>query len=151
MRARVVLWALALVSLFATSAPGFSAALHHRSASATANLLFAPSVVVLQRGPISSPIDPELEKMADHNLEVARHYKSRRKAYQGAKDRLLEIVEVYPEYTKIDEVYYLLGEVYFELDDQAQASEFLQRLLKERAESKWAEKAKKLLTRLGRG
>jgi TolA-binding protein len=101
-----------------------------------------------QRGPITSPPDPELEAMAKHNLEVAEYYFSKKKAYVGAKDRLLEIVGVYPEYTRIDRVYFLLGEALVKTNQGAQAREYFERLLSERPDSEHAKPARERLASL---
>ena len=100
-----------------------------------------------QRAPLSHPIDPDLEREAAHNLEVGRHY-FKKKAWAGAKGRLEEIVASYEEFTKIDEVYYLLGVCYYEMDDVDLARETFQKLVDERPESPYAKKAKEELARL---
>jgi TolA-binding protein len=101
-----------------------------------------------QRAPITSPVDPEVERQAKHDLETAKFYFSRRKAYAGAKDRLLEVAAAYPEFTRIDEVYFLLGECFVKTDDPASARKFFEMLLDERPESEFAERAKKRLAEL---
>lgn len=75
------------------------------------------------RGPISQPRDPELEKQSYHNLDVAKYYFYKRKPDKKDKDgwarlnkavesRLMEIIDLNPDFAKMDEVYFLLGEVY---------------------------------------
>jgi outer membrane protein assembly factor BamD len=100
-----------------------------------------------QRAPLSHPIDPDLEREAAHNLDVGRQY-FKRTAWEGAKGRLEEIVASYEDFTKIDEVYYLLGACYEELDDVDLARETFQKLVDERPESPYAKKAKEALGRL---
>lgn len=100
-----------------------------------------------QRAPLSRPIDPDLEREATHNLDVGRQY-FKRKAWAGAKGRLEEIVAAYEDFTKIDEVYYLLGLCYYELDDVDLARETFQKLVDERPDSPYAKKAKEELERL---
>jgi outer membrane protein assembly factor BamD len=111
-------------------------------------LLLAPAVAVAQRGPVTSVADPELEKLSDHNLDVGRQY-YKKKAYEGAKGRLEEIVAVYPEYTKLDEVYYLLGMVYLKTKAIDAAKDMFTRLVDERSESEFAPKAREELDKLG--
>ena len=106
------------------------------------------AAAAVQRGPITSPPDPELEAMARHNLEVAEYYFSKKKAYAGAKDRLLEIVGVYPEYTRIDRVYFLLGEALVKTNQGAQAREYFERLLAERPDSEYTKPARERLVDL---
>lgn len=97
-----------------------------------------------QRGPITSGIDPELERLARHNLDVGRQY-WKKKAYAGAKDRLEEIVATYPEFTKIDEVYYMLGICYARTKEPKLARETFERLIDERPESEYVKKAREEL------
>jgi hypothetical protein len=75
------------------------------------------------RGPITLPRDPELEKQAEHNLEVAKYYFYKRKPDKKTKDgwerlnksiesRLLEIIDTHPSFARMDDVYFMLGELY---------------------------------------
>lgn len=75
------------------------------------------------RGPVSQPRDPELEKQSYHNLDVAKYYFYKRKPDKKDKDgwarlnkavegRLMEIIDLNPDFARMDEVYFLLGEVY---------------------------------------
>src|ERR1044071_1946609 len=62
------------------------------------------------RGRIEPPRDEAQEIAAQHNLEVARWYLTKRKAYEGARDRLQEIIDTYPDFSRMDEVLFLMGE-----------------------------------------
>jgi outer membrane protein assembly factor BamD (BamD/ComL family) len=53
--------------------------------------------------------DPEMEKEALHNLEVARQYFTLRKAYVAALQRCEEVLAGNPTFSKIDEVLYYAG------------------------------------------
>lgn len=53
--------------------------------------------------------DPLLEADALHNLDVARQAFKLRKAYVGVLSRLEETMAANPEFSKMDEVLYLLG------------------------------------------
>src|SRR3982751_6734904 len=109
-------------------------------------VLVAP--IAAQRTSIAHPIDPDLEKFASHNLDVGRQY-FKRKAYPGARDRLEEIVAEYPEFTKIDEVYYLLGVCYVKTGKPELARTTFQQAVDERPESDFAKRSKAELDRLG--
>src|SRR5712691_11283049 len=62
-------------------------------------------------GPDPSTIrDPDLEKDSLHNLEVARHYFKRKKAYVAAIKRCEEIIAGNPNFAKMDEVLLIAGE-----------------------------------------
>lgn len=53
--------------------------------------------------------DPILEADALHNLDVSRQYFKLKKAYKAVKLRLDETVAANPNFSKMDEVLYLLG------------------------------------------
>ena len=64
----------------------------------------------VRRGPDPAVIrDPELEKEAMHNLEVARHYFKMKKAYRAALSRVEEIIAGYPNFSHLDEALYIAG------------------------------------------
>jgi TolA-binding protein len=104
-----------------------------------------------QRGPLATAVDAELEQQAKHDLEAAKFYYSKRKAYAGAKDRLLDIAAAYPEFTRIDEVYYLLGECMLKTNEPSSARHFFELLLQTRPESEFVDRAKKRLAELPPG
>jgi len=111
-----------------------------------ASLVFVAPVAA-QRNSIASPVDPELEKFAAHNLDVGRQY-FKRKAYPGAVDRLEEILAQYPEFTKLDEVLYLLGICYQKVGKAELARTTLKQLVDERPDSEFAKRAKAELEHL---
>lgn len=100
------------------------------------------------RGPIEAPRDPVLEINAKHNLNVARYYLTKRKAYEGARDRLQEIVDTHPTFSRMDEVIYLLGEANLKLNNPETAAEHYDRLLKDFPDSEFVKKAKEKLDKL---
>lgn len=100
------------------------------------------------RGRVEEVRDEALEIQAKHNLDVARWYLTRRKAYEGAKDRLLEIIEIHPDFSKMDEVLFLLGEAYLKLDKSEEAVEYYDKMLKEYPGSQFAKKAREQLDKL---
>ena len=94
------------------------------------------------RGKLTPDRDPEREATASHNLQVARWYFSKRKAYLGARDRLQEILDTYPEFSRIDEVLYLIGESDFKLGKKEEAAKIFGRLVKEFPDSEFYKKGK---------
>lgn len=83
-------------------------------------------------GPITAPRDPELEKQSKHSLEVAKYYFYQRKPEKNDKegfdrlnkavlDRLQEIVDTNENFARIDDVYFMLGEVYKRMGDMDKA------------------------------
>src|SRR5262249_52045508 len=100
------------------------------------------------RGKIEVARDAEMEVSAKHSLEVARYYLTKRKAYQGALDRLQEIIQTYPVFSKIDEVVYLAGEANQKLGKKDDAEKMYQKLIKESPDSDLVKKARERLDEL---
>ena len=103
------------------------------------------------RGPVEGPRDEEKEIFAKHNLEVARYYITRRKAYQGALDRLKEIIDAHPDFSRMDEVLYWMGEANVKLDKRDTATDLFEKLLKDFPGSEFAKKTKIRLEELKGG
>lgn len=100
------------------------------------------------RGKVEPERDPVLELDAKHNLEVAKYYLNKRKAYAGARDRLQEIIETYPDFSRMDEVVYLMGEIHLKLGKQEVAADYFKKLLKVYPNSELAKKAREQLEKL---
>lgn len=98
--------------------------------------------------PIEPPRDAAMEIAARHNLEVARWYVTKRKAYEGARDRLQEIIDTYPDFSRMDEVVFLMGEVHLKLGKTEKAADYYSKLLKAYPESEFAKKAQARLDEL---
>jgi outer membrane protein assembly factor BamD (BamD/ComL family) len=113
--------------------------------AATASAAYGQGAV---RGRIEPPRDETLEIKAKHNLDVAKYYITRRKAYDGARDRLQEIIETYPDFSRMDEVIYWMGELHLKLDKKEQAADYYNKLLKVYPESELAKKARARLDEL---
>lgn len=96
-------------------------------------------------GRIEAPRDPIMETEAKHNLQVARWYLVKRKAYEGARGRLQEILDTYPEFSRIDEVFFLLGEAHLKLGKAEQASEFYSKVIEKYPGSEFVKKARERL------
>jgi len=115
--------------------------------------LLAPAHAMLsaqgpQRGPIEAPRDPELEKFAKHNLRVARYYYKDKKAYKAARDRLLEIIDTHPQFSQMDAVLFLLGEVYLKLNEPKDAAKYFKRIVEEFSTGEYGDEARKRLQEL---
>jgi outer membrane protein assembly factor BamD (BamD/ComL family) len=120
-------------------------------ASALIVFLSAPAFARPPQGPGSrmEPVrDPAMEIQAKHNLDVAKWYYEKRKAMAGARDRLLEIIDTYPEFSKMDEVLFLLGEIHVKMVKESDAVENFTRLLKEFPDSQFGKKARARLDEL---
>lgn len=100
------------------------------------------------RGRVEPPRDPLLETTAKHNLDVARWYLTKRKAYQGALDRLQEIADSYPGFSRMDEVLYLMGEAHLKLDNGEKAIYHYNKLIEDFPSSEFVKKARQRLKEL---
>ena len=103
------------------------------------------------RGKVDPPRDPIMETTANHSLDVARWYLTKRKAYEGARDRLQEIVDTYPEFSRMDEVVFLLGEASLKLNKPEKATEYYERVVKNYEGSEFVKKARERLKELKGG
>jgi outer membrane protein assembly factor BamD (BamD/ComL family) len=95
--------------------------------------------------PMERPRNPAMETAARHNLDVARWYLVKRKAYEGARDRLQEIIDTYPDFSRMDEVVFLMGEAHLKLKKNEKASDYYNKLLKDYPGSEFAKKARERL------
>ena len=99
-----------------------------------------PSLAQGPGKPIERPATRRMEIAAKHNLDVARWNLTKRKAYEGARDRLQEIIDTYPDFSRMDEVVFLMGEVFLKLGKTDKASDYYNKLLKDYADSEFAKK-----------
>src|SRR5262249_14791352 len=108
------------------------------------------------RGPITAPRDPELEKQSSHNLQVAKYYFYKRKPDKNDKDgwnhlnkavesRLQEIIDTNPTFARMDDVFFMLGEVYNRMGDSDKAVENWTKAVKETSDEKIKSEAQKRL------
>lgn len=113
------------------------------------------------RGQAVDPRDPELERQSIKSLEAAWFYFKKRldKSDQQAtmkrlaqiEGRLQEILDTYPAFSRVDEVYFLMGEVNQRRGDRDKAAEYYNKILKEFADSKFTKDARKHLDELNAG
>jgi len=110
------------------------------------------ATAVMAQGPARGPIEPArdetLEVTAKHNLSVARYYLEKRKAYKGALDRLQEILESYADFSRMDEVLFLMGEANYKLNQAEKAGEFYNKMLKAYPSSEFNRRARERLAEL---
>lgn len=100
------------------------------------------------RGPVEPARDPLMELSAKHNLDTARWYITKRKAYDGALDRLQEIIDTYPEFSRMDEVLFWMGEANLKQQKNDTAKDFYNKMLKAYPSSEFAKKARLRLDEL---
>ncbi|HET8675912.1 MAG TPA: outer membrane protein assembly factor BamD [Blastocatellia bacterium] len=115
-------------------------------------IVFVSATAAPAQGPASGPVEPARdqtkEMAAKHNLDVARYYLTKRKAYDGARDRLQEIIETYPDFSRMDEVVFLMGEAHAKLGKTETAVDYYNKLLKTYPDSELVKKARERLEKL---
>jgi outer membrane protein assembly factor BamD (BamD/ComL family) len=83
-----------------------------------------------------------METHAKHDLSVARWYMDSRKAYAGARDRLKGIVDSYPEFSRVHEALFYLGQADEKLANNEEAASCYRKLIKDFPGSEYVKKAK---------
>ncbi len=84
------------------------------------------------------------ERLAEHTLSIGEHY-YKRKAYKASINRLTEILTNYPNYSKMDKVYFYLADSYFKGKQIDQSVPFFTKLISDYPQSKFVKKAQKRL------
>lgn len=90
------------------------------------------------------------EKLATHDLGVARFYFERRDAWKAAESRCLDIVNKYPNYTDLDIALWYLGRSLEEQENNEDASKYFARIVREFPSSKYRDAAAEKLERFGK-
>ena len=84
------------------------------------------------------------ERLAAHNLTIGIHY-YKVFALKASTIRLTEILTEYPYFSKMDKVYYYLGDSYFRWNKFEEGTPFLRKLITDFPESKYTKRATKRL------
>ncbi|HPB58781.1 MAG TPA: outer membrane protein assembly factor BamD [Candidatus Saccharicenans sp.] len=80
------------------------------------------------------------QRLATHEFLIGEfYYKS--KAYRAALSRLSEIITKYPEFKRMDAVYYYIADSYFQTRNYDQALPYFTKLISDYPNSKWVKKA----------
>ncbi len=87
------------------------------------------------------------ERLAAHSAEVAISYYKRR-AYRASISRLSEIMTSYPEFSRLDEVYFYLGDCHFMMRQYDQALPFFTKVVTDYARGPLAKTATKRLAEI---
>jgi hypothetical protein len=141
----------------AVAASAVSAETKRSHSISVPNHAFQPFQQGPGRGPITLPRDPELEKQAAHNLEVAKYYFYKRKPEKkddkeswerlnkSVESRLLEIIDTNPNFSRMDDVYFMLGELYKRTGELDKAVDNWTKAVKETSNEKIKSDAQKRL------
>ncbi|MFC2167152.1 outer membrane protein assembly factor BamD [Acidobacteriota bacterium] len=82
------------------------------------------------------------ERLASHNLTIGVHY-YKVYALKASTIRLTEILTEFPYFSKMDKVYYYLGDSYFRWNKFEEGTPFLRKLITDYPESKYIKRATK--------
>ena len=87
------------------------------------------------------------ELLAAHNAEIAISYYKRR-AYKASISRLSEIMTSYPDYSRLDTIYFYLGECHFQLNLLDQAFPYFTKVVTDYPRRPLAKRAAARLTQI---
>lgn len=74
------------------------------------------------------------ERLAEHSLNIAVHY-YKRSGYKAVISRLTEILTRYPNFSKMDQVYFYLADAYFQSGQTEQSIPYFRKLISDYPES----------------
>jgi outer membrane protein assembly factor BamD len=94
------------------------------------------------------------EVLGMHSFQVANFYMDRylrgvAPNPKGAQSRYREVVEKFPNFSRMDKVLYMLATTYIAEEQPDEASKYLQRILREYPDSEFREKAEEQLDAIG--
>lgn len=93
------------------------------------------------------------ENLGMHSLQIARFYRDRfyrgLTSVKGAQSRLREIVEKYPYFSYMDEVLFMLGDLYIQEEEPDEAAKYFSMVARDYPNGDYAEKAREELTKIG--
>lgn len=93
------------------------------------------------------------ENLGMHSLQIARFYRDRfyrgLTGVKGAQSRLREIVEKYPNFSYMDEVLFMLGDLYIQEEEPDEAAKYFSMVARDYSSGDYAEKAREELTKIG--
>lgn len=84
------------------------------------------------------------ERLAEHNLNIGKYY-YKTNALVSAVKRLREIMTQFPNFSKMDRVYFYLGDSYFKGKNYQQSIPYFTKLISDFPQSKFVKKAQKKL------
>lgn len=96
-------------------------------------------------GPADEKADQAREILAEHEFRIGFFY-FRRKSYNGSIPRFREVLDKYPNYSAKDRVYLLLGRSLMATSKEDEGRLYLQKLVTEFPESRYAGEARGLLS-----
>lgn len=95
-------------------------------------------------------LDLAQEKLAAHNLGIAKFYFERRDAWKATESRCSDIVTKYPNFTDMDTALWFLGRSLEEQENTEEAAKHFARIVREFPESKYRDLAAEKLEKFGK-
>lgn len=95
-------------------------------------------------------LDLAQEKLAAHNLGIAKFYFERRDAWKATESRCNDIVVKYPNFTDMDIALWFLGRSLEEQENTEEASKYFARIVREFPDSKYRDAAAERLEKFGK-
>jgi outer membrane protein assembly factor BamD len=87
------------------------------------------------------------ERLAEHTFQIGLLY-YKMKSYRASVKRLADILINFPNFSRMDKVYFYLGDSFFKGKDYANATSHFTKLISDYPQSKFAKKAKKRLDKI---
>jgi len=84
------------------------------------------------------------QRLAEHNFIIGLHY-YRVYAFRASTDRLTEILTNFPNYSRMDKVYFYLGDSYYKWGKPEQSVPYFTKLVSDYPKSQYIEKAQERL------
>jgi outer membrane protein assembly factor BamD len=89
------------------------------------------------------------ERLAEHIYQIAEFY-YKTHAYKASVSRCKEIIDNYPNYSKMDKVYFILANSYYKWKKINESIPFFTKLVSDYPNSKYAIKAKNILEKINK-
>ncbi len=87
------------------------------------------------------------ERLAEHETSIGKVYVTQR-TYRAAVSRLADVMTTYPNYSRMDQVYYYLGQCYLKTNQLDQAAPYFSKLLSDYPKSPLVKKTTKAMKEL---
>lgn len=87
------------------------------------------------------------EQLAAHILSIGLVY-YKRKAYNASISRLKDILSEYPTFKGLDEVFFILGDSYFKMDQFEESIPYYTKLITDYPQSKFIKKAQERMAEI---
>jgi len=89
------------------------------------------------------------ERLAMHIADIG-HFYYKRKAFKAAVSRLMEVITTFPNYSKMDEIYFYLADSYYKWNKIDQSRPYFTKLISDYPQSKLAEQAQKKMEEISK-